>query len=293
MKRRKKKVLVLPAPDGLKEIRRMYDGEVDIVRGAFKNIQFRFNHHLSITHKGIDLKDFDFVWVSSLLSTRDMSRSISLYLEHHDVPHTAVNDGEGASKLIDLTHFYLKGLPTPDTFFQQRQNLSSSSVNIESICRFPLVVKDIKGSRGKNSYLVSSKEELMELIDTLPKNRNFVFQEFIPNYYDWGILVAKGEVVSAEKSFPASGEFRNNACHGAREVFVDVDEVDQRLKNIAIKSCEVLNLEWGRADIVIEKDTNDPHLLEVNRFPGITLDSSEVTAFSGYLRKRLENESII
>ncbi|MBU0976514.1 MAG: hypothetical protein ABIE03_00810 [Patescibacteria group bacterium] len=293
MKTRNKKVLVLPAPEGLKEIRELYNGEIDIIRGVFKNIEFRFNHRLVILHKGTDLKDFDFVWISSFLSTRDISRAISVYLDYHGVPHTAVNEGEGASKLIDLTHFYLNDLPTPDTFFQQRQNLCSNTDGLQSICKFPLVVKDTKGSRGRNSFLVNSKEELLQLIDTLPRNRSFIFQEFIPNYYDWGILVANGEVVSAEKSYPSNGEFRNNACWGAREVFVNVDDVSSELKQIAIKSCRVLNLEWGRADIVIEKFTEDPYLLEVNRFPGMTTNSSEVGAFHNYLKGRLETDSIL
>ena len=49
------------------------------------------------------------------------------------------------------------------------------------------------------------------------------------NDYDWGVLVANGEVLSAEMSFPKSGEFRNNSQNGATEVFVDVNSVPARI----------------------------------------------------------------
>jgi glutathione synthase/RimK-type ligase-like ATP-grasp enzyme len=125
------------------------------------------------------------------------------------------------------------------------------------------------------------------MLKELPKNKNYIFQKFIPNDYDWGILVAKGEVVSAERSFRPKGEFRNNACWGAREVFEKIDKVDDKVKQIAQKACAILKLDWGRADIVIDKITNMPYLLEVNRFPGMTAGSSEEKAFYKYLKNKL------
>ena len=116
----------------------------------------------------------------------------------------------------------------------------------------------------------------------MPKGKRFFFQKFIPNDYDWGILVANGRVVSAEKSYHLKNEFRNNACWGAKEVFVDVNEVNKHLKSIAMNACKILELEWGRADIIIDKSTQKPYLLEVNRLPGMTVGSTEQKAFQEY-----------
>jgi len=163
---------------------------------------------------------------------------------------------------------------------------------IEKLCGFPLIIKDTKGSRGRNTFLLNSREELVEIMDRFPANRSFVFQQFIPNDYDWGILVADGKVVSAEKSFRSKGEFRNNACRGAKEVFIHKNKVNKKVKQIAKKACDILNLEWGRADIVVNKNTNKPYLLEVNRFPGMTAGSSEEKAFHIYLESKLLAEGI-
>jgi glutathione synthase/RimK-type ligase-like ATP-grasp enzyme len=102
-----------------------------------------------------------------------------------------------------------------------------------------------------------------------------MFQSFIPNQYDWGILVANGEVVSGEKSYPKDGEFRNNARNGAREDFIDVEKIPQEIKDIAIRASESLGLSWSRADIIIDEKTQKPYLLEVNRYPGVTSGSDE------------------
>jgi len=291
MQHTKKRVLILPAPQQIEVIEKQFD-DTEIVRGDFRDIEFRFNHKLVILHRGEDIKSYSFVWLSSQFDSRSISRAISLYLDYHDVPHTDVNYGDGTSKLVDLTRFELNDLPLPYTFFQSKRKLKEKIEIICEFCGFPLIVKDTRSSRGHNAFLVKTKEELIKVIQTLPKSKSFVFQEFIPNDYDWGILVAQGQVVSAEKSFRTGSEFRNNACWGAKEVFEDLSNVDDELKNIAKTACKVLNLEWGRADIVIDRQTNKPYLLEVNRFPGMTVGSTDETAFVDYLSQKLVDHNL-
>ncbi|MBN2015226.1 ATP-grasp domain-containing protein [Candidatus Dojkabacteria bacterium] len=280
-------VLILPAPVKIEEIKKDLGENIEIFRGRFSDIEFRFNCELRILHNGRDIKEYDFVWLSSLFGARDISRAISVYLDYHDVPHTKVNYGEGTSKLVDLTWFDLHKLPIPNSFFQNKCNKKEKVDLIADLCGFPVIVKDTQGSRGKNSHLIHSKEELVNILDKLPENKGFIFQQFIPNDYDWGILVSNGEVISAEKSYRSKSEFRNNACWGAKEVFQDIKDVSSEVKRIAVDACRLLDLEWGRADIVIDRVTSKPYLLEMNRFPGMTINSPEVKAFSSFLKNKL------
>jgi ribosomal protein L6P/L9E len=78
------------------------------------------------------------------------------------------------------------------------------------------------------------------------------------------------KVVSGEKSYPSRGEFRNNTCNGAEEHFVDVESIPENIRDIAVRASGLLGLSWSRADIIIDKLTGLPYLLEVNRYPGIT-----------------------
>lgn len=114
-----------------------------------------------------------------------------------------------------------------------------------------------------------------------------MYQQFIPNEYDWGVLVANGKVVAAEKSYPKDGEFRNNACNGAKEVFVDVKDCPDEVKEMATSAAKALDLKWCRSDIVVDKHTGKPYLLEVNRYPGITKGTDELKAVVAHLQNLL------
>jgi len=47
-------------------------------------------------------------------------------------------------------------------------------------------------------------------------------------------LVANNKVVSAERSYPKKGDYRNNAGAGATEYFVNISDIPEEIKNIAL-----------------------------------------------------------
>ncbi|MFX1537553.1 MAG: hypothetical protein ACFFDI_25405, partial [Promethearchaeota archaeon] len=138
---KKKQVLILPAPHKVEVIKRHFEEDAEIVRGEFQHIEFRFNSDLRILHNGKDLREYDFVWLASKFSSRDISRSISIYLDYHKVSHTKIHYGEGTSKLIDMTRFELSKMPIPDTFFQKKHRVYEKIDVIEELCGFPLIIK--------------------------------------------------------------------------------------------------------------------------------------------------------
>jgi len=56
---------------------------------------------------------------------------------------------------------------------------------------------------------------------------------------------------------------------------------------MAIKATKILGLSWARSDIIIDKETGIPYLLEVNRCPGITSGSTEITGARKFLNSYL------
>jgi len=100
--------------------------------------------------------------------------------------------------------------------------------------------------------------------------------------------VADGKVVSGEKSYPRCGEFRNNTCNGAKEVFVNPVDIPESVKEMAVQSAKALKLSWSRADIVVDKYTNLPYLMEVNRRPMLTTDSMEIDGAHTFLSHQLK-----
>ena len=256
------------------------------IKGTYSKVQFIFkNNTLRILHNNIDIRSYAFVWLSSGWNNRDVAYAIHLYLEFHKTPHTPVE--KNTSKLTDCVVFALQSIPIPNTVFTNYSSINKDLPILQTTCEYPLIIKDIRGSRGKHSLLVASESDFIKALGTLPHYKNFLCQTFIPNEYDWGIMIANGTIVAGEKSYPQKGEFRNNTCNGATENFVDISKIPQSVKAMALQAHALLGLFWSRVDIIIDKNTQQPYLLEVNRFPGITVDSQEETGAYTFLASQI------
>jgi len=281
-------ILILPAVSNMEEITKKFPFKITLTKGYYRHIEFIFQgEDFSILYKGKNLRNFSFVWLSSSWHSRDLAYAIKLYLEKYEIPHTFVE--KGTSKVTDHTLFALHNLPVPHTLFLDYKDIKPHLDRIRDICDYPVVIKDIKGSKGSKSVLAQSEDELLSALETLPKNKKYLFQQYIPNDYDWGVLVANGEVVSGEKSYPQEGEFRNNTCNGAREVFIEKAMIPKNIQDIAIQAGKSLGLSWSRSDIIIDKNTQNPYLMEVNRLPGLTSKTSEVEGAYTFLSQQIQN----
>lgn len=280
-------LLSLPAAKNTSQVIKKFSFPIKLTKGSYGNIAIIIqDKNVEILHNGVDTKEFSFVWLSSGWNHRDTAYAINLYFNYTQTPHSYVE--KNSSKVTDNVIFALNDLPIPNTVFVNRTKVLQNMPLIKKVCGFPLIIKDIRGCQGKHSAFISSEMELLEKMQTLPKSKNFIFQQFIPNEYDWGIMVANGVVVAGEKSYPANGEFRNNTCNGARECFVDVINIPEDVKELAITASNLLGLYWSRTDIIIDKNTGLPYILEVNRFPGITSDSHEVQGAYTFLASHIQ-----
>jgi glutathione synthase/RimK-type ligase-like ATP-grasp enzyme len=281
-------LLALPTIKNIEEIIKGLPVPIGLTKGSYRNLEFRFQDGVAtLLHKDINIKDFSHIWLSSSWKTRDLAYAAKLYLNSFNTPHTYVE--KVTSKVTDQMKFILNDISSPNTFFVNNHNISNHLDTIEEVCGFPLIIKAVLGCHGKNSILVNSREELEREAKLLPKNKKYLYQSYIPNDYDWGILVSNGSVVSAEKSYPGLGEFRNN-CNGSTEEFVHLKDVPNEVKEIALKASKALGLSWSRSDIIIDKNTGIPYLMEVNRFPGVTSGTREVYGAQSFLEAHINME---
>jgi glutathione synthase/RimK-type ligase-like ATP-grasp enzyme len=277
------KVLVLP---NIEHIDSIFIGkDILVTKAYYSELEFRFTGEVvSIIHKGIDIKTYDFVWLSSYWTSRDLAYTVQLYLDYNNVAHTVVE--QGTSKVSDQMVFALNKVPAPNSFFIENQEILNHIEGIEQTCAYPMIMKDIKGCAGKGAAFIRNRDELLEKVSARNVNKKYMFQSFIENEFDWGILVSDGKIVSSERSYPKDGEFRNNV--GCKEVFVGTEEVPVDVQNIAIQTAKLMDLKWSRSDILLDKQNNSPYMLEINRFPGITEGSTEVTGAWEYISSTIE-----
>ena len=279
-------LLSLPSAQSTKQALQRFPFPIRHTAGQYRDISLSFRPgEVRVLHQDIDTRNFSFVWLTSGWNCRDIAYALRLYFEFTKTPHSYAE--KNTSKITDCMVFALHGLPIPDTVYVSRVNFEASMPLIKHVCGYPLVINAIRGSKGKDSELVTTESDLLKKMASLPKNKRFLLQRFIQNEYDWGIMVVNGEVVSGEKSYPSQGEFRNNTCNGAEEHFAQITDIPQNIQALAIQASGLLGLSWSRADIIIDKFTGLPYLLEVNRYPGITADSTEVLGAYTFLASHI------
>jgi len=260
---------------------------VQFTKTFLKNLTFKFvKQKVTVEYNNNDITNYDFVFLASFWKIRDIAYATSMYLTAQGIKHTQIEIS--GSKLTDQMTFTLNNIPSPNTFFINSKVPTKYIKDIEEICGYPLIIKDRKGRMGKNTFLIKDQKELIDQISKNKSHIRYLYQQYIPNNYDWGILISKGQVVAVEKSYPKKDEFRNNAYNGAKEIFLSVSECPESIKTIAKNAAKAIGLDWCRVDLIVDKNTNKPYVLEVNRFPGMTKGTDEVTASVDYIRDCLQ-----
>lgn len=125
--------------------------------------------------------------------------------------------------------------------------------------------------KGIGVALVSKKKEVKKFFkkQRLEKDKvSLMVREYIPNNGDLRVLVIDGVVIGAMARHPKAGEFRANISQGGTGTRFDIEHNDH-LVEIAKKATEIHKMDIAGVDIIINKNTGEPYVLEVNRSPQI------------------------
>ncbi len=212
--------------------------------------------------------DLIYLWV---VSKRRWEWITASYFLHKTRGTKIVNQ-----KMVDSTHLYIHS-PAADYLKQVENNLPfpKSAVVIKSKSvdevmkgfKYPVIVKDSGGHKGKGIYKVNSLEEIKKIIgENKEKASSFVIREFIPNDGDIRIFTVGYKAIGAMKRTPAKGDFRSNISQGGEGSAYDLSQ-NLRLQEIAEKVSELTRTEIAGVDIVLHAETGEPYILEVNAGP--------------------------
>ena len=231
-----------------------------------------------------DFKDYDYVWIQSGWNTTHMAYLLHLYFKSKKIKHNKTNIHN--TKLSDLLFLSLNGVRVPNTFFHNGLQINSEIIlEIERVCKLPCIYKTLLGSCGDKVHLIEKKEDIGRTIKENGRFNRYIFQEYISNDFDYRVVVSNGEPISVCRRIRTTDEYRNNVALGAKEEFLGINEVPKSVLDIAIQSAKALKLRWAGVDVLTDKNTNKNYVLEVNRRPGLTENSSEVLAAYEYVLK--------
>jgi glutathione synthase/RimK-type ligase-like ATP-grasp enzyme len=175
-------------------------------------------------------------------------------------------------------------ISVPKTFYSPTYNSRRINSAVKFL-GFPMVIKASVSKRGKGVFLANNKKELKNIL-AKTKGIETIFQEFIPNTFEYRFLILGNKIAVAEKKIRTKKkEFRNNVCLGAKEEFLSISDVPLSAKKEALRAAKIANIQIAGVDIVLTPQGKQ-FIFEVNRAPALTNDeriSNEILELARFL----------
>jgi len=135
---------------------------------------------------------------------------------------------------------------------------------------FPLIVKTSTGRQGRGVFKVNSPEEIkIVLKENEEESSAFIVRKYIENDGDIRIFTVGYKSLGAMRRTPKLGDFRSNISQGGEGSSFDLSTRPD-IAQMAEKISQLTRTEIAGVDIMIEKNTDKPYLLEINPGPQFT-----------------------
>lgn len=156
-----------------------------------------------------------------------------------------------------------KTIIVPKTFEGVGYNNFKFLENAIEILGLPIVIKEAYGSFGQQVYLAKTFEKAKAIFSNIDF-KDCLIQEFISSSCgrDVRVNVVGGEVVASMLRFN-DNDFRSNISNGGS---MKPATPSKAQKEIAIKACELLGLNFAGVDVLFGDD-DKPYICEVNSNP--------------------------
>ncbi len=146
--------------------------------------------------------------------------------------------------------------------------------------QFPVVMKLLSGTQGIGVSIVDSYASLKSVYQTIAKldpEKEILIQEKIDSNFDLRIqvilkrfdpLITKPSnciILGSMKREAVKKDFRTNYSLGGK---VSAYNIDDKIADLACRAANSVGSHWCGVDIMIDKKTKEPYILEVNSSPG-------------------------
>ncbi len=255
-------------------VRALIDDDADIESCEISELFFEVDKKtIAIYHpeKGFDIRDFDLVIIRHIGAFAVEAHAITLYCQYHGIKYTDsyLNRLLLDNKLSTEFLLWVNGIKEqPKTYYGPMAEL----VRRFSDFGAKAVLKDNEGSKGRLNFVVTSPEDIQKIIADNPDKR-FILQEFIPNDSDLRVLVLNGKPSMIIKRFGDGTTHLNNTSQGGRAEVVPINTISKRIIDTAVRAAQITKLEVAGIDVIIDSNTQEFYVLEVNNAPQISSGS--------------------
>ena len=248
------------------------------------------------TKHDIDLKNVHLIHFKNWMFDYEHASLIAHYLRKNSVSfvNEEVDAGLAWGKISQICRLAMDDVPVCDTLFLKHQHLQTT-LDADALpegFNFPLILKADYGSKGSDNYLVHNAEDAASKVRDSEANKQFVVQTYHPNDGDYRYLFIGTDAEPIIFHRKAEGETHlNNTSKGGAGTALDVKAVPPEHLIIARKAAACLKREISGVDILVDKNTNEPYVLEVNSTPALATGydvSKKVIHFTDFIKRNLE-----
>lgn len=167
-------------------------------------------------------------------------------------------------KYLALARLELHGLPVPPTWVGE-----SADAALDAFDRLgrDVVVKPLFGSEGRGLMRVSDPDLALRAFRTLEQLGAVLYlQKFLRHDgEDLRILVIRDHPLGCMRRRSTGGDWRTNVARGASP---EMTPLDPAIASLALRASKAVGAVVSGVDIVLDRDTGLPYVLEVNAVPG-------------------------
>ncbi|PIZ57721.1 hypothetical protein COY23_01095 [bacterium (Candidatus Torokbacteria) CG_4_10_14_0_2_um_filter_35_8] len=266
-------------------------GRLSYTLNYYENIEIllpnKGKDRVKVTISDIPLEKYNLVCFRGIYGIK-IAKTLARFLQYKKKKFfdTAIALPLYSDKLLQTLLLQLNNFPTPKTIFLSQNLIKYKLDHVISKLGLPLVMKSSLRHKGKDNYLLKCKKDILQILKKGNLNKvNFIFQEYIPNHFDYRLLVLGNKVKVAEKRIRQDKkDHRNNVAVGAKEEFIAPSSVRGLLK-IATEAANLFKREIAGVDIIVSSSDSKPYILEVNATPAFTYDikkSPEIEALNDF-----------
>jgi glutathione synthase/RimK-type ligase-like ATP-grasp enzyme len=249
-------------------------------QGSLKDLQIEvIGGNLKVTDSltGRDIKTFDAVYFELWLKSSQQALAAAMYLKKAGIPFISQETLNTLcyTKIGELARMADSGIPLPQSFMSSKaETLKRFKENPP--LKYPFIVKAADTFGGKLNFLVKNYSELKEALES-DKEQYFVAQEFIPNDFDYRILVMGGEIklVMKRSRDRSSASHVNNTSAGGDAEFMPISVLTEQMQQDALLAAKrTLRDDFSGVDLLVDKNTGQHYVLEVNEAPAIQMGAN-------------------
>lgn len=240
--------------------------------------------------QGFDISDFDLVVFRTVGDWFEWGVAAAHYLKQKNVKFIDEYLLTEARGKLACSFARQAAVPVPTTVYAKGSKNMDEAIHRVQLT-FPLVLKADIAKKGDDNYLIESRQEFEKKLSSLG-DKAMIAQEYIPNDGDYRLLTLNGKVRLAFLRQAAPGAYLNNTSKGGSAHLINLADLSGPMIKDAEAAANIERLQVAGVDLIINKQTGEHHILEVNRAPQVAtgaFNDEKMDAYAAGIQELLDN----